>query len=95
MFIGFEQVAVSTSVLTATALTIPAKALGAELQADTADVRYTMDNTTAPTTTSGMILLTTEAPRQFSIDDLKRIKFIRSGGADAKLNIHYFAGRDV
>lgn len=94
MFIGFQQVAVSTSVLTVANLTVPAKATGVELQADTAGVRYTMDGT-APSTTSGMILLSTEPPRFFEIVDLNRIKFIRSGGADAKLNVHYQAGRDI
>ena len=95
MFISFQQVTVSSLVLTVSNLTVPGNATGVELQADTAGVRYTMDNTTAPTTTSGMILLATEPPRFFTIDELRRIKFIRAGAADAKLNVHYQAGRDI
>ena len=95
MFLSYQQVSVSNAVLTVSSFTVPAKATHVELQADTAGVRYTMDNSTAPTTSSGMVLLITEAPRLFLIQDLSRIKIIRSGAADAKLNVHYFAGRDV
>lgn len=94
-FVGYEQVAVSDTVLDVDDLTIPAKTQWAALQADTAGVRYTLDGTTAPTTSSGMVLLTTSDPIDIPIDDLRKIKFIRSGGSDAKLNIHYAAGRDV
>lgn len=92
---AFQQVAISNVVKTASDLTIPAKATHVDIQADTAPVRYTMDDTTAPTTSSGMIFLITEPPKTFLIEDLKRIKFIRSGAVDGNLNFHYFAGRDV
>jgi len=95
MFLSFEQIAVSSAVLTVSALTVPAKATGVELQADTAGIRYTLDGATNPTVSAGMVLLVTEAPRYFTVEDLKRIKFIRSGGSDAKLNVHYLAGRDI
>ena len=92
---AFQRVAISNAVKTVADLTVPAKATHVEIQADTAPVRYTMDDTTAPTTASGMIFLTTEPPKAFEIVDLKRIKFIRSGASDGALNFHYFAGRDV
>ncbi len=95
MYLSYEQVVVSNVVLTAAALTIPNNVTGVQLQADTADVRYTMDDATNPTVASGMILLTTEPPAEFLIEDLQRIRFIRSGGVDANLNVHYFAGADI
>ncbi len=94
-YVGFQQVAVSNVVKTVAALTVPAKATGVEIQADTAPIRYTMDGTD-PTTTAGMIfLITTVEPKYFEIDTLKLIKFIRSGAVDGNLNFHYHAGRNV
>lgn len=95
MYLGFEQVVADGTVKTAAALTPPAKATHAELQADTNDIRYTMDNATNPSSTSGMVMATTHDPKQFQIDDVKRIRFTRGGGADGNLNVHYFAGRDI
>ena len=87
MFIGYEQIAVSTSVLDVDDLTIPSGTSHAELQAGTNHVAYTMDGT-APTSSTGMLLLTTEPPRLFLIEDVLRMKFIqRTGGGT--LNIHY------
>jgi len=94
-YLSYEQVAVSNAVLDAGSLTVPANATMAELQSDTSNVRYTMDGATDPTTTSGMLLLTTSDPKLFLIEDVYNIRFIRDGGADAELNIHYAAGRDV
>ncbi len=95
MYLSYEQVAATNVVKTAAALTIPANATMVELQSDTQDVRYTMDNTTDPTQTSGMILLVSLPENTFLIEDLKRIRFVRGAGTDANLNIHYAAGRDV
>lgn len=95
MYLSHEQVSATASVKTASALTIPAKATHAELQADTSDIRYTMDNTTDPTVSSGMVLLTTEDPALFLIEDVYRIRFIRGSGTNGNLNIHYIAGRDI
>lgn len=94
-YLSYEQVAVSNSVLDVDDLTVPANATFAELQADTAGVRYTMDGATDPTTASGMVLLTTSDPKIFLISDILNIRFIRSGGSDAVLNVHYSAGRDI
>jgi hypothetical protein len=95
MFISFEQVSATATVKTAADLTIPANATSVELQASSQNVSYTMDNTTTPTQTAGMMLLTTAEPKMFGIDDLRRIKFVRGAGSDGNLNIHYAAGRDV
>ena len=95
MYLSFEQVAVDGTVKTASALTIPANATGVEIQADTQAVRYTMDNASTPTSSSGMQFLTTSEPRYFLIEDLKRIKFTQGAGGAGVLNLHYHAGRDV
>ena len=95
MFIGYERVDVDTTVKTQSALTISAKATHAELQADGADVLYTMDNATNPSAAlpRGMILQNGEKPETFLIEDVKRIRFTTA--ATAGLNLHYFAGRDI
>ena len=95
MFLSYEQVVVGNTVRDQSYLTIPANATMVELQADTQSIRYTMDNSTDPTVSSGMVLLVTQEPRMFLIEDLKRIRFIRGAGSNANLNIHYAAGRDV
>lgn len=95
MFIGFEQVAVSTSVLDVNDLTIPANATSALLQADTSSIRFTMDGSTNPSTTSGMLLINGAQPKEFLINDIRNIKFRRDGSTDGNLNVHYAAGRDV
>ena len=95
MYLSFQRVASSSSVKTASDLTVPAKATHADIQADTQAVRYTMDNTTNPASGSGMLFLTTAEPKTFLIEDVKRIKFIQGAGGAGAINIHYFAGRDV
>lgn len=95
MYLSYEQVAATSTVKTQSDLTIPENASHAELQADTSDIRYTMDNSTDPTQATGMVLQPEDQPKQFVIDDIRRIKFVRGSGSDGKLNIHYFAGRDV
>ena len=93
-FVGYEQVAISNAVKTVSDLTIPAKAQWAVIQADDNHIRYTLDGT-APTTTSGMKLLTTSDGTNVDVSDLLKIKFIRDASTDAVLLIHYSAGRDV
>ena len=94
MFLSFEQVVADNSVDSITELTVPANATGAEIQADTNPIRYTMDGT-APTQTSGMVLAVAHQPKCFNIEDILTIQYTRGAGADGNLNIHYFAGRDV
>lgn len=95
MFLSYEQVASSGVVKTVSDLTIPANATQAELQADTQDIRYTMDGSTNPTSTLGMLLVTTHHPKLFLISDVKRIRFIQGSGGAGNLNLHYVAGRNV
>lgn len=99
MYLFFERIVASSGVKDIDDTTVSATNLGkstmVELQADTANVRYTMDNVTAPSVTSGMRLLTTSEPKTFLIEDFRKIKFIREGGSDGGLNIHYFAGRNI
>lgn len=94
IYVGFERVASSAAVKTVSNLTVPANATGVEIQADTNNVRYTMDGTD-PTTTSGMLFLTTSEPKFFGIDALRAIKFIENNVGAGGLNFHYHAGRDV
>ena len=94
-YLYVEQVAATASVKDVDDLNIPNNATWAELQADTQDVRYTMDGATNPTQTSGMVLLTTEDPSFFLIEDVKQIKFVRGAGSNGNLNLSYGAGRDV
>ena len=96
MYIGCQRVAATSSVKTVSDLTVPAKATAVEIQSDTQDVRYTMDNSTAPVTGGpGMVFKAAMEPKLFSIGDLARIKFIRDAGSDGALNFHYIAGRDI
>jgi len=95
MFLSYEQIQVSNTVLDVDDLNVPAKATHAMLQADTQPVRYTMDGLTEPYQTTGMVLLTTSPPELFLIEDLRRIKFKRGAASDGRLNIHYVGGRDI
>ena len=96
MYILCERIASTAAVQTAAALEMPPRATQAELVADTQNIRYTMDNQTAPAAGGpGMILKTTDEPKLFLIEDLRRIKFIADSGGAGGLNIHYLAGRDI
>lgn len=95
MYLSYQQVTAVLTVKTQLNLTIPAKATFAELRADTNPIRYTMDNATDPTPSSGMVLAVADEPKLFNIEDLRRIRFCRGAGADGNLNIHYGAGRDI
>jgi len=93
MHLSFQQIN-PTTVKTAADLTIPAGATHAELSASVDTIMYTMDNSTTPSATVGMAMNPYHSNKIFLIEDIKRIKFI-AGGAGAKLNISYFAGRDI
>lgn len=103
MYLYFQQIASSGSVQSFTDIAaaenaaqklLVGKSTLCELQATAANISYTMDNVTDPTATKGMVLLTTEPPKLFINDDLKRIRFISVSGSPM-LNIHFLAGRDV
>ncbi len=96
MFIGYEQqVSDVATVKSRGNLTIPANATGAEIQADTNSIRYTMDNSTDPTSTVGMVFVAGDSPKFFMIDDVIRLRFIAGSGGIGNLNIHYSNGRNV
>lgn len=94
MYLHYEQVASSAVVKTTSALNPPPEATGVDAQAETEDIRYTMDGATNPTAATGMLLKSGAAPIYFLIEDLKRIRFIQSG-TGGKLNLHYSGGRDI
>ncbi len=85
----YQQVSATSSVKTAAAFTIPADCYFVEITADTQEVRYTMDNATSPTQTSGMRFLVGGRSKTFSIEDFIRIKFVRGAGSDGVLNVHF------
>lgn len=95
MYLLFEREASGAAVKTVSDLAPPGEATHAELQADTQAIRYTMDGVTDPTSSSGMLLLTTSDPKLFLIEDLKRIRFIQGAGGAGGLNVHYLGGRDI
>jgi hypothetical protein len=90
-FVGYEQIVYGPAVQTVAALTIPPTTIRAQLQAETSDMRYTMDgNPVRPTPAEGMLLLQDEPPEWFEVEDLQRIRFLGDGGAVGQLNIHYY-----
>ena len=95
MFLGYQQVTVGDTVLTVASFTIPVGANHVMLQAEAQNVRYTMDNTSAPDTGVGMVLIVGLAPELFSIEDFRRIKLHRGAGSDGKINVHYSGGRSI
>ncbi len=95
MYLGFERIEAAGVVLTTAALTVPGGATGAEIVTDTQDVRYTMDDVTDPAQASGMIFKVADEPKQFGIDDINRIRFMRGNANSGFLNIHYFGGRAI
>ena len=100
MYTHFNQVAVDSTVkgYSQCIVGVPAdvqnEATGVELQADTANIRYTMDNSSNPSGSlpRGMILLTTEPPRKFLKEDIVRMRFTCASAAG--LNIRWY-GRPV
>lgn len=95
MYLSHEEIVADGSVKDVDSLTVPSKATHAELQADSSDIRYTMDNANDPAQSAGMILYQTGEPKLFLIEDIKRIRFTRGSGSNGNLNVHYIAGRDV
>ena len=89
--LGYQQLTVSTA---AVGLTVPSGARVAMmvLNGNTNGVRW-RDDGVDPTAAIGMPISFEDGGNQFFKYDgkLARIKFIRSGGADAVLNISYYA----
>ena len=95
MYLSYEQVTATAAVKTVADLVVPPRATHAELQARTAGIAFTMDGATNPTATVGMILAVAGQPKEFLVQDLQKIRFMRQAAIDATLNIHYIAGRNV
>ena len=94
-YIKYQQVASVNAVRSVAELTVPDNATHVEIQSSGNHVHYTMDGVTNPNTAIGMILLTTEPPKTFLIEDLKSIRFTRNATGNGFLNLHYFGGRDI
>lgn len=86
-----DGMARDATISTATALTIPSDASGVMLQADTADVRFTIDGTT-PTSTLGLILSSTAAPLRIDLYPGAVVTVISATGA---INYQFFRTEDV
>lgn len=95
MYLSYQQVASDGTVKTITVFTVPQGASFVEVQVDAQNVRYTMDlNNELPTSTKGMLFLTTEGPKEFMIEDFKRIRFTQVAAGAGNLNVH-FSGRTI
>lgn len=97
-YLGYEQVVATVAVQVASGVTlpgVPANATSVQIQADTQPVRYTMDGVNNPAAGVGMLFRLTDPPKEFLIEDLLRMRWIRDAAIDGNLNLHYFAGRDV
>ena len=86
-FISFEQVTATDSIKSSSDLTIPAAANFAMLQADTENVKFTLDGSTHPS--YGKRLIVGLVPEEIKISDLKNIRFIRESASNGNINIHY------
>lgn len=86
--IGFQQLTVSTTAVT---LTVPANCTGALIRAESNPVRFRADGT-APTSSVGLPISNTDTiPLMlYGNGTLKNFQVIRSGGADATLDVMYF-----
>ena len=81
----------NASISTATAVTLPSDATGVFLQADTDDVRYTIDGTT-PTGTLGMILVSGNDMTQLDLYPGAEVNVISASGA---INYQFFRREDT
>lgn len=95
--IGYEQISVpGPAVIVASAvLTIPGNATSAWVQANGAgDINYTLDGSSNPGASRGLVLRNTADPLEILIQDLKNMRFCSSGPA-TNLNVSYVCGRDI
>lgn len=89
-FLFYDQLLISDSVIDINDLSVPSKTTRVELQAESNPVRLTMDGSTDPTQTSGIVLLAQDEPSEFLVEDFKRARLVRGAAADAVLNVHYY-----
>ena len=84
--LGFQQLTVSTSAL---GLTVPTGASRALIRVAGANGVTWRDDGTAPTAAIGHLLVSTD-PFLLYDGELSKIQFIRTGAADATLNVSYY-----
>jgi hypothetical protein len=97
MYVRYVQVEADNTVKNSNSITGWVEADQAaliEIQADTNNVRYTMDDVTDPTQTVGMLFRVTDPPKTFLMEDVTRIRFTRGAAANGNLNFHIISGRD-
>jgi hypothetical protein len=95
MFLHFQSILVNGNVKDADDLEIPDRCTGAQIMAIDNDIRYTMDGSTTPSDSVGMVLMKGDAPKEFDLDDLRNMKFIRGTSSNAYLGIHFRGVRDT
>ena len=89
-FLQYTSVEATSAVKTLSVPEAASNGYYVEMQADGGPIRYTMDGTTTPSQTSGMVLLeTSKQPKAVAIEDLVNMKFCRGSGTDATLLLHY------
>jgi hypothetical protein len=59
------------------------------MRLETAQIRYTVDGVTAPTTTVGTLLEIGESLLLWGTQDIQNFKAIRTGGSSGVLDVHY------
>lgn len=90
MFLSFQQVTADNTIKNVTALTLPIGCTGAQIMAADNDIRYTMDGSTNPSTTEGMILMKGDWPKMFAIKDIRNIRFTRGTASNGTLLVHFY-----
>lgn len=84
--LGYEQVAVSS---TAIGITPPSGTRRAFIQCESNAIRY-RDDGTDPDATTGMMLYPANVVQLTDLLSLTQFKAIRTGSADAKINVSYY-----
>lgn len=93
--IDHDHAVATSTAKTIVNLTVPLGATGAELQCTTQTIRYTLDGKRVATAAIGFLMTPTMPPKEFLLEDIRNISFIRGGGSDAELQIHWFGGREI
>ena len=95
--LGYQQVATTDTVQTASAFTIPTGTNHVMVQADQENARFTLDGDvpTAGATGNGELLTEGLAPIQIAVENFNNIKFVRAAGSNGVLNVHYYGGRAI
>jgi hypothetical protein len=89
--VGYEQVTVANATvgLTATKYSALSPLARAVCRLETAEIRYTVDGQTVPTTTVGTLLEISDVLTITGQLDLEKFRAIRTGGTSGVLNVSY------